>query len=268
MAVPAQAPRPTLTSIRDDLQAQQQKLQEAIDAAKTTQRETEAEQRRIQADFTAVSRIIADQQAAGTAVDDAITQANEVVGNLRPKIEATLDDQVEKQLSDAFDGLIGEGRQAQEDVTDAQGQLGTALAEQATAQGAVDAQEETVKQQRAALSALPGLKNALAKDLKQQQTALEAAFKAGDVRKAYVLLLELTNTRDHLDTVQKPEYEQELVDTYVGGTEELEKRRGELAIKQGEAAKKKTDLDAATARLQKFQAERARRLQEIWTYTY
>jgi septal ring factor EnvC (AmiA/AmiB activator) len=266
MAAPAQHAAPTLTSIRDDLLAQQQQLQDTIDTAKTTQRETETRQRRIQVDLTAINRVITDQQAAATAADDAIAEADAIIGNIAPKIVATLDDQVEKQLGDAFKALIEEGIQAQDEVTYARGELEKANGEQAAAQQAVEAQEATVKQQRDAVAALPGSKSALVKDLKQQQAALDTAFKAGDVRKAYVLLREFAATRDTLDRLRRPEYEQHLVDAYVGSAGDLEERRGKLAASQAEAAKKKTALDDASTRLQAFQGGRAKRLQEIWSY--
>jgi hypothetical protein len=218
------------------------------------------------ADLNVIDRIFTAQQAAGAATDAAIATTDEAIAKLKPKIEATLDDGVQNKLSQDFATLADEAIAVRQKVDTARGDLAKRQREQTAAQQVVDAHEEYVKQQLDALNDLPGHEGDLAKLLKQQQTDLQTAFDAGNVRKAYVLLLELTATRNELDRLRQPGHEQALLKGYVTGSAELATKRDDLVTKRDAAVAQQDALTQAIAELKTFQEMRPKRLQGFWDY--
>jgi hypothetical protein len=251
MIAPAAAPT-TLASIRDKLRAQQQSLQHQIDLAKSNQKDIEAQQKQTLADFTALDKIASDQQGQKVAVDKAISDADDALHDLEPMIDATLDAAARTKLKDRFDTLNNGLRAEQQAVDDAIAQLNTRQNDQADAQVAADRQAEIVKQRLAAITQLPATKRDLTGLLQKQQSDLHTAITAGNMSKAYVILLVLQSTRAQLYELQQDAYEQRLAQQYVDAEQTLEDKRGDLVRKreatlnqQDALAKAKDDLKTA-----------------------
>lgn len=264
MVAPIRAAAPTLASIREKLRKDQEELQHKIDATKVSQKEYEAQQKQGQADLTAIERIATAQQAATADADTAIKAADKTIANLRPKVEATLDDDVETKLKQAFQDLNNDGAAAQQKVGDAREELSKRQRDQVNVQQATGAQAEVVQQQLAALTALPARKASLTKDFTRQQAELQGAYDSGNVRKAYILLLELSATRDELERLQQPAYEEGLVQAHTAATTDWGAKRADLEKKDQAVAEQQSALGQAVGEQKTFESGRAARLQKIW----
>lgn len=217
----------------------------------------------LKANIGALERTVGDLTKARTNAQQASEQAQRSLDALGDVLDE-LSDETKQEL----DSVISAADSA---ITTKANQLAGLIADVERLSDEYASSERDLEKKEAALQAAlsdlqqpAGLLTSLAGLIQKYRTDLKLAVEAGQVRKAYVLSKELTRIKAELDTLRKPEHEQQLVSAYSSAREALDAQRSANQHKRQELETKQQALSKTKAELKSLKSEREKQIKALF----
>lgn len=254
---------PSVESVLQELRLRQEEVERSLIDGQKTLSSNKTLQTQLKVDIGGLERASSDLDKSRTSAQQASEQAQRTWDAMRDVLEE-LSSEVRKEIDSAITAADTAISSKENEIKALLADVSRLGDEQANLDRELGKKETLLRTAISDLQQPASQLMALASAIQKSRTDLKLAAEAGQVRKVYVLAKELMRMKDDLDTLRKPEYEQQLVRNYTDAGAALKQQRTTHEQKQQEFEAKQQDLSKAKAELTSLKAERERKIKALF----